>query len=113
MSMFTKARNSIPDGTFRNCFKKLGILEKSMEKTLNDEDDAFTSLYVEEDVEESLKDDLETMKGKLHENYGMTAEELVDIDFEISVTGTPSDADVIAKISGHVDIDDEEESHDE
>ena len=84
-----------------------------MQKILNDEDNPFHSLDVEEDVMERLKDDLEIMKEKFHENYGMTAEELVDIDFEISVTGTPSDADVVTKISGHVDIDDEEESHDE
>ena len=43
----------------------------------------------------------------------MTAEKLVDIDFEISVTSTSSDADIIAKVSGHVNIDAEEESDDE
>ena len=58
---------------------------------------------------ESLKDDLEIMKEKVNENSGMMAEELVDIHFEISVTSTASDADIIAKVSGHVDIDDEEE----
>ena len=35
-------------------FKKI-ISEKSMEKALNDEDDTFASLNVEEDVTESLK----------------------------------------------------------
>ena len=72
--MFKKARNSIPDSTRMTCFKKLGISGKSMEKALNDEDDPFSSLDVEEDVMESLKDDLEMMKEKFHENYGMTAE---------------------------------------
>ena len=51
------------------------------------------------------------MKEKFHENYGMTAEKLVDIDFEISVTSTSSDADTIAEVSGHVDY--EKESDDE
>ena len=88
MSMFTKVWDSIPDRPFTNCFKKSVISEKSMEKALNDEDDRFASLNVEDDVIESLKDDLEMMKETLHENYGMTAEELVDIDFEISVTIT-------------------------
>ena len=74
--------------TFTNCFKKSGISEKSMEKDLNDMDCPFASLDVEKNVMESLKDDLETMKEKLHENYSMTAEELVDIDFEIFVTDT-------------------------
>ena len=59
-----------------------------MEKDLNDMDDPFASLDVEKNVMESLKDDLEKRKEKLHENYSMTAEELVDIDFEIFVFGT-------------------------
>ena len=42
-----------------------------MEKALNDEGDPFTSLDIEEDVMESLKDDLEMIKEKFHENYGM------------------------------------------
>ena len=67
-----------------------------MEQTLNDEDDPFASLDVEEDVIDCLKDDLEMMKEKFHENYGMKAEELVDIDFEISVTSTSSDPNIIA-----------------
>ena len=50
MSMLTKAWNSIPDGTFTNCFEKSGILEKLMEKALNNEDDSFASVDVEEDV---------------------------------------------------------------
>ena len=62
---------------------------------------------------ESLKDDLEMMKEKFHENYGMTTEELVDTDFEISVTSTSSDADILAEVSGHVDIDNEEQFQDE
>ena len=40
-----------------------------MEKALNDQDDAFASLDVEEDVLESLKDYLEMLKEKLHQNY--------------------------------------------
>ena len=63
----------LPDGTFTDCFKKSGISEKSMEKTLNYEDDPFASLDVEEDVMGSLKYDHE-MKERFHENYGMTAE---------------------------------------
>ena len=68
---------------------------------------------VEEDVIKSLKDDLEMMKEKTNENYGVTAEELSRYDFEISVTSTSSDANMIAEISEHVDINDEEESYDE
>ena len=73
-----------------------GISEKSMEKALNDVDDPFASLDVEENVVESLKDDLEVMNKKFRQNYGTTAEELVHIGFKIFVTSTSSDADIIA-----------------
>ena len=72
-----------------------------MEKALNDENAPFASFNVEDDVMENLKDDLEIMKKKFLENY-----------FEISVTSASSYAGIIA-VSGHVDIDDEEESVDE
>ena len=62
---------------------------------------------------ESLKNDLEMMKEKFHENFGMTVEELVDIDFEISATSISSDSDIIAEVSGHLVIDNEEESNDQ
>ena len=42
----------------------------------------------------------------------MVTEEIVDIDFEISVTNTSSDAD-IPEVSRHADIDDVEESNHE
>ena len=81
-----------------------------MEKALNDEHDLFASLGVEEDVMASLKDALEIMEEKFHENYGMTAQGLADIDFEISEISALSDVHIIAEISGNVEIDDEEES---
>ena len=114
MSMLTKAWSSIPNGTFTNCLKKSGISEVSMERALNDDDDPFVSLDVEEDVMEDLKNDLEVMKEKFNMNFELTAEELVDIDFEISVTGTVSDVDIIAEVTGRAhDADDEEDSDNE
>ena len=47
------------------------------------------------------------MNKKFLENDGMTSKELLDIDFEISVTSTSSDADIIAEVSGHFDTDDQ------
>ena len=88
MSLLMKAWNSIPDGTFTKCFKNSGTSEKSMEKALDDEGELFAGLDVEKDVMESLKDDLEMINEKFHEKYGMMATELVDLDFEISVTST-------------------------
>ena len=115
ISMLTKAWSYIPNGTFTNCFKKSGISEVSMERILNDDnDDPFTSLDVEENIMEDLKNDLEVMKEKFNMNFELTAEELVDIDFEISVIGTASDADIIAKVTGRAhDADDEEDSDNE
>ena len=112
MSMLTKAWSSIPNGTFTNCFKKSGISEVSLERALNY--DPFASLDVEEDVMEDLKNDLEVMKEKFNMNFELTAEELVDIDFEVFVTGTVSDADIIVKVTGHAhDTKDEEDSDNE
>ena len=37
-------------GTFTNCFKKSGISEKLLEKALNNENNPFASLDVEENV---------------------------------------------------------------
>ena len=62
---------------------------------------------------QSMKDDLEMMKEKFHEDYGMTSKELVDIDFEISVTSTSSETNIIAEVSKNVDIYDKEKSDDE
>ena len=112
--MFTKAWSSIPNGKFTNCFKKSWISEESMERALNEDDDPFASLDVEEDVMEDFKNVLEVMKEKFNMNFELTAKELVDIDFEISVTGTVSDADIIAKVTGRAhDADDEEDSDNE
>ena len=115
ISMLTKAWSSIPNKTFTNCSKKSGISGVSMERALNDDDhDPFASLDVEEDVMEDFKNDLEVMKEKFNMNFELTAEELVDIDFEISVTGTVSDADIIAKVTRRAhDADDEEDSDNE
>ena len=112
MTMLNKAWGSIPDRTFLNCFKKSGISEESVEKALNDEDDPFANLDVEEDVIEDLRGDLQVMKEKFNVNFELTAEELVDIDFEISVTGAISDKDIIAEVSGSVDYKDSSEDDD-
>ena len=53
MFMLTKAWNSIPDQTFINCFKKSGISDETVERAINDEDDPFRGLDIEEDVMET------------------------------------------------------------
>ena len=44
---------------------------------------------------------------------GSSSWTIEDIDFEIFVTSTLSEANIIAEVSEHVDIDDEKESNDE
>ena len=66
MSILKKAWNFMPEGTFKNCFKKTRIPKKSMKKVLNDADDPFASVDVKENVMESLKDGLEMMKEKFN-----------------------------------------------
>ena len=93
--------------------EKSEISEKSIRKALNDEGDPLDSLDAEEDVMASLKVDIEMMKEKFHENYGMTTEELVDIYLETSVASSSSDAEITAEIPRHVDINNEKELNDE
>ena len=99
MAMFNKAWGSIPDRTFLNCFKKSSISEESVEKASNDDDDPFANLDVEEDVIENLQRDLQVMKEKFNVDFKLTTDELVDIDFEISVSSIASNADIIAEVS--------------
>ena len=47
------------------------------------------------------------MNKKSLENYGMTSKELLDVDFEISLTSTSSEVDIIAEVSGHFDTEDQ------
>ena len=84
-----------------------------MERALNDEDDPFADLEVEENVVNDLEEDLATMKDKFRVDYKMTAEELVDIDFQISITCTLSDAEIIAEISGNSADSSDDEPDDE
>ena len=113
MTMLRKAWDSIPNKRFTNCFKKAGISTEAMERALNDEDDPFADLEVEENFVNDLEEDLATMKDKFRVDCKMTAEELVDIDFQISITGTLSDAEIIAEISGNSANSSDDEPDDE
>ena len=113
MFMLTKAWNSIPDQTFINCFKKSGISDETVERAINDEDDPFRGLDIEEDVMENLKDDLDLLMTKFNVDFDITADELVDMDLDVCITNKSSDEDIIAEISGHDAVDAEEESDEE
>ena len=56
------------------------------------------------------------IKEKFNVDFELTADELVDIDFEISVYGIVSDADIIAEVSGRDganDIEDDDSDNEE
>ena len=61
MYMLKKAWDAISNQTFTNCFRKLGISEKDVEKAMKDEEDPFKGLEdnnVEEDPVQTLGVDL-------------------------------------------------------
>ena len=103
MFMLTKARNCTPNQTFIMFFKKLGTADETVERVINDEDDPFRSLDVEEDVLENLKDDLDMLKKRFNV-------ELVDLDLDVCIPNKSSDEDIIPDVSGHDAVDVEEES---
>ena len=110
MTMLNKAWNAIPDQTFENCFKKSGISDGSVEKALNDSDDPFQSLdvEVEENTISAIQSDLQKLSEKFNVNVDITADELVDLDSDVTVSGVLSDTDIINDVTGCVEIEDDE-----
>ncbi|XP_065648755.1 uncharacterized protein LOC136078029 [Hydra vulgaris] len=113
MFMLAKAWNSIPDQTFINCFKKSGISLEVVEKHVNDDNDSFCGLDVHETVMENLRDDLELSKTKFDADFNLTADELVDINFDVCIANKSSEEDNIAEVSEHDANETGEESDDE
>ena len=116
MIMLQKAWDSVPNDTFTSCFRKAGIPSESvdLERTLNFESYSSADLEVDKNIIKELDEDLKKMKNKFCIDYQMTAEELVDVDSQIPISGTKSDADIIAKVYGDsVDYSDDESDDDE
>lgn len=76
MKMLRVAWDSVSNQTFTNCFKKAGISSETVERAVNDEDDLFADLGVEENVVRELEAD------KFRVDYQMTADEQVDVDLQ-------------------------------
>ena len=68
MYMLKKAWDAVSNQTFTNCFRKSGISQKDAEDAINEEDDPFKELqvdeYVEEDVVQTLNADLSALKNR-------------------------------------------------
>ena len=48
MQLLTSAWSEVSEATIKNCFRKVGISEKSAEEAINDKDDPFKDLAAEE-----------------------------------------------------------------
>ena len=107
--MLNKAWNAIPDQAFENCFKKSGISDGSVEKPLNDSDDPFQShdVEVEENTISALQSDLQKLSEKFNVSVYITADKLVDLDSDVTVSGVLSDTDIINDVTECVEIEDD------
>ena len=89
MYMLKKSWDAISNQTFTNCFRKLGILEKDAEKAMNDKEDPFKGLEVddvEEDAVQTLGADLSILKERFadHFNTDISLDKYVDCDIEVA-----------------------------
>jgi len=104
MAMLLQAWHSIPFQTFTSSFRKAGLVIEATERISNDHDDEFVITILNE-----LEANLLLLKEKFGLDYKLSAEQLINIDSQVSVTGTLSDADIIAGVYGNsVDLSDDE-----
>lgn len=110
MTMLRQSWDSIPNQTFTNCFKKARMSTEAAERVLNDQDDPFAGLDIEENIVKELETDLEKLKENFAIDYRLSADQLVDLDAQTSISGSRSDADILAEVSGSNVITTDEES---
>ena len=118
MYILKKAWDAISNQTFTNCFRKLGILEKDVEKAMNDEEDPFKGLKdnnVEEGSVQTLGADLSILKERFADQIdaNISLDEYVDFDIEVSTShGKLANAEIIVEVTGtQEDNSDDEESN--
>ena len=94
----------------KHCFKKAGMSTEAAERALNDQDDPFAGLDIEENIVKELETGLEKLKKNFAIDYRLSADQLVDLDAQTSISGSRSDADILAEVSGSNVITTDEES---
>ena len=100
MQLLQSAWSEVSETTIQNCFRKVGISEKSAEEAINDQDDPFKDLAAEE-LEETISELRERLPDEAPEE--LNAAILLDMDAELSTNGDkPSDAEILAEIRGDV-----------
>ena len=105
MQLLQSAWSEVSELTIKNCFRKSGISEKSVEQTINEEDDPF------KDITADLKETITELREQLSEEAPeeLNATDLFDVDVELSTNGEkPGDGEIIAEIRGEVPDDKDE-----
>ena len=82
MQLLTSAWSEVSEATIKNCFRKIGISEKSAEEeeAINDQDDPFKDLAAEE-LEETINEFCERLPDEAPEQ--LNAVVLLDIDAKL------------------------------
>ena len=80
MQLLTSAWPEVSETTIKNCFRKVGISEKSAEEAINDHDDPFKDLAAEE-LEETINEFCERLPDEAPEQ--LNAAVLLDIDAKL------------------------------
>ena len=96
IQLLISAWSKISEATIKNCFRKVGILEKFIEEGIDDQDHLFKNLATEE-LEETINEFRERLPDEVPEE--LNAAVLLDIDAELSTNGDkPSDAEILAEV---------------
>ena len=105
MQLLQSTWSEVSELTIKNCFRKSGISEKSVEQAINEEDYPF------KDITADLKETITELRERLPEEAPeeMNVTDFFDVDVELSTNGEkPIDAEIIAEIRGEVPDDEDE-----
>ena len=84
MQLLTSAQSKVSKAAIKNCFRKVGISEKSAEEVINDQDDPFIDVAAGQ-LEETINEFRERLPDEVPEE--LNAVVLLDIDAELSTNG--------------------------
>ena len=94
--LLTFTSSEVSETAIKNYFRKIGIFEKLVEETINDQDDLFKDLEVEE-FEETNNEFLERLPGEVPEE--LNAAVLLDIGAKLSTHGDrANDVEILGEV---------------
>ena len=100
MIMLVKARNAVEEKTIVNCSRKAGISPEAQSSAVNDDDDPFKDIEVENDTMANLQHDLDALR-QSHPDlvpHDANAEELVNVYAEVETSGPSlTEAGIVAE----------------